>query len=111
MEESLERFVVEAPDKEAPKDAIFKLTARKSLWIKRQNWADDSFPSDIVINLKKGNKRRSPLVQRLIRAHKKLYRKYYGIKPDSTKDRSSFCQELFWIYIKKNELSNETVRF
>ena len=107
-EESLERFVVEAPDKEAPKDAIFKLTARKSLWIQRQNWTDGSFPSDIVINLKKTNKHRTPLVHRLNRAQKQIQRKHWNTKP---KDRSAFSEEFHWIYIKKNELLNETVCF
>ena len=109
MDESLERFVVEPPGKDAPKDAIFKLQARKSLWIHRRNWVDGPFPSNIVLNLKKSNKLRTPLVQRLNRAQKQIQRKHWSLK--TAHDISRFSDEVHWIYILKNELANETVCF
>ena len=101
-------FTIQAAGVNSPKDAIFSLKAPRLLWKQRQDWVNAN-PSNIVIKLnpKNRDKRRTPIVHRLERLQKKVYRKSYGIKEESA--RQKYLEEVDSVYILAGEPLNEAV--
>ena len=102
------QFTLQTVGENAPKNAIFSLIAPRNLWKSKHDRINET-PSSIIIKLnpKSRDKRRTPVVQRLERLQKKVYRMYYGIKDESK--RQKYLEEEDSVFILAGELENEAV--